>query len=245
MPAACLAMACALLALAPLAHGANRRVAIGDFRWTPQQVTIDLGEHVTWHWVGPDTLHSVTGASPNAAGLDSDPGDNFPDHPPGDAFRLDFNTPGTYDFVCKLHAAVRGSVTVTSNPGDPNLEVDPVPDLAVDLVAPELSGMALARPRFRRTGTALRFELDERALVEAQYFRLRKGTRPRYAGFREWRGHIGFNSVKFGGRSAKFGAKPGRYKAAVRATDASSNTSFAGRLKFQIVQPKKKGKRKK
>ena len=51
------------------AGAANRRVAIGHYQWSIPQIHLDLGEHVTWYWVGPDTLHSVTGTSPNDAGL--------------------------------------------------------------------------------------------------------------------------------------------------------------------------------
>ena len=38
-----------------------RKVAIGHYQWSHAVVHVDLGEHVTWYWVGPDTMHSVTG----------------------------------------------------------------------------------------------------------------------------------------------------------------------------------------
>jgi hypothetical protein len=39
------------------ASAANRRVAIGHYQWSIPQLHVNLGEHVTWYWVGPDTLH--------------------------------------------------------------------------------------------------------------------------------------------------------------------------------------------
>ena len=84
----------ACLAVVPSADAANRRVAVGDYAWSLPEVRIDRGEHVTWHWIGPDVEHSITGDSPSAAGLDSDPDENFPQHRLGDTFRLDFGAPG-------------------------------------------------------------------------------------------------------------------------------------------------------
>jgi plastocyanin len=224
------------LAAPVAADASNRRIAIGDYRWTPPEVDIDLGEHVTWHWVGPDTVHSVTGTSANAIGLDSDPQTAFPNHPVGDSFRLDFDAPGSYQFHCKLHSFVRGTVVVSSTPGNPNTEVDPVPPIQVDLQPPTVSELRLNRYSFRPRGTAMPFALDERSTLDAEIYRLRKKHKPRYAGYREWNAYIGYNSVKFGGRSDHFKARPGRYRAVIIATDESANTVTAKRLRFSILK---------
>lgn len=238
---ACAASVAALVAPA-LADAANRRVAISDFRWSVPDVQIDLGEHVTWHWIGPDTAHSITGNSLNAAGLDSDPGTSFPNHQIGDSFKLDFLTPGTYEFHCKLHKLVKGEVTVSSNPGDPLTEVDPIPESLVDLQAPVLTDVSLGRTLFRRDrGTALRFSLDERALVDAEIYRLPEGRKPVYAGYREWSAHIGLNSVKFGGPSKHFNARPGRYRATLYGEDEAANQlKKPRRVSFTIVKKPRK-----
>src|SRR5690242_3574617 len=74
-----LALLVAFLAFgAATASAANRRVSISHYQWSIPQIHVNLGEHVTWYWVGPDLLHSVTGISPNDKGWDSDPGLNTP-----------------------------------------------------------------------------------------------------------------------------------------------------------------------
>jgi plastocyanin len=218
-----LALALALL-VAPSAWGANRRVAISHYQWSRPQIQLDLGEHVTWYWVGPDTMHSVTGSSPR--------------HSIGDSFQLTFNTPGTYDFQCKLHPTVRGTVHVSSVPGDPTTEVDPVPKSHVDLTAPYVDGLSLRSSTFARQGTALRFGIDERATVDAEYYRLasrrHRPPRRRFAGWQQWHAHVGYNDARFANRGRHFRPVPGRYVATLRFTDASNNTARPRHLHFTI-----------
>jgi plastocyanin len=232
--AAALCLAAALVLAAP-AMGANRRVAIGHYQWSNPLINLDLGEHVTWYWVGPDTMHSVTGTSANDEGIDSDKGLDFPHHDLGDSFQLSFNTPGTYTFQCKLHSAVRGTVVVSDQPGNPNAEPDPVPPNNVDLTPPYLDGLRLDSTGFSGGGTRLHFGLDERGSVDAEIYRL-TGPRHRrhFAGWQHWRAYVGLNSVRFGNPSKHFNPSPGRYVAEVRATDRSSNTGRAQRVGFSI-----------
>lgn len=222
-----------LLAAAP-ARAANHRVAIGNYQWSMPLIHLDRGEHVTWYWVGPDTMHSVTGVSPNDAGLDSDAGVNTPDHTIGDSFRLSFNQPGTYDFQCKLHSGVRGTIVVSSAPGDPTTEVDPVPESNVDLNAPHVDELRVAERAFGRRGTTLRFGIDETATVDAEYYRLRRGGHRRFAGWHSWGAHVGYNDVGFGGASKHFHPRPGRYEAVIRASDTSHNTARPKVRRFTI-----------
>jgi plastocyanin len=240
------ALAALILALALVpseASAANRRIAIGDFMWSDDELRIDKGEHVTWYWIGPDTLHSVTGQGPPASGLDSDPGTNFPDHDIGDTFKLDFDTPGTYKFQCKLHSSVRGTVTVSDKPGDPVAEPDPVPKSRVDRKAPNLRNVRIDRTAFRRNGTSMKYSINEPARVDLEYFQLRRGgKRKRFAGYaRHKRGYVGLNRLRFGIRRSHFKARPGRYIAKVTATDESANTTRPTKLRFRIL---KSGKRK-
>ncbi len=222
------------LALAAPALAANRRISLSHYRWSDPDVQINLGEHVTWYWIGPDTMHSVTGPGPGAMTVDSDPGTDTPRHDIGDSFKVDFDQPGVYSFHCKLHPFVKGTVTVSAVPGDPSTEPDPVPRSNVDLKPPYIDGVHLAKATFGGAGTRLRYGANERASLDAEIYRVGK-HHLHFAGWRVWPpGHVGYNKVRFGRRSPHFKAQPGVYKAFLRATDSSHNQSRAHRLRFTI-----------
>lgn len=225
----------AALAAAP-AGAANRRIEISDYRWSEEDVAIQAGEHVTWHFTGPDLMHSVTGESQNVSGLDSDPGVNQPMQKLGRSYRVDFSQPGIYNFTCKLHTAVSGSVIVGPGPGDPVTEPDPIPDNNIDLVAPRLSSLRLGKPAVRRgSGVALRYSLDERARIEADFFRFEGEGKRRFSGFQTFRGFIGINSIGLGAPDAKLRLGPGRYLAVLRATDGVANESDPRYLRLRVL----------
>jgi plastocyanin len=229
-----LAAIAAVLAIAPAADASNRRVSISNYQWSDASLELDLGEHVTWYWVGPDTMHSVTGESPNALGIDSDAGIGLPQHKIGDSFRVDFDNPGTYNLVCKLHSTVRGTVTVSATPGDPASEQDPVPKSQVDLRPPRIRRLSLDGNPLRGRGGQLHFAFDDRGRVDADYYRIDAGGRKHFAGWAKWNAYIGLNEVRFGGRGKHFAAQPGRYLAELRATDHDANTSEPRKLRFEI-----------
>jgi plastocyanin len=244
--AALAAVAAAVLgggALAAPARAADAKVAIGHYRWSNAVVHVDLGQHVTWYWVGPDTMHSVTGISANDVSEDSDPNNPTPDHKLGATFRLSFTHPGVYTFQCKLHPVVRGEVIVSDAPGSPSDDPDPIPKLNVDLTRPTLSGLHLSAPRFPAAGTMLNLTLDDPSLIDAEIWHVRAGHRGAFAGWRTWRAHIGFNYLPFGGRGGHFKPAPGRYVAFVQATDLFNNTSRIQRVAFTIAGPAKPAKR--
>lgn len=230
---AVLAAAVAALAIAPAADAANRRIAISNYQWSDPDIHVDLGEHVTWYWVGPDVVHSVTGFSDNDRLIDSDPNNSLPQHPVGDSFKVDFDRAGSYSFRCKLHSTVRGTVTVSDTPGDPNTEPDPVPPARVDLKAPRLRKLQLASP-IRGRGGQLHFNLGERAKLVGDYYRVDAHGKRSYAGWARWSGYVGFNEVRFGGRGKHFDAAPGRYVAVLRATDHDQNESDPRQVHFKI-----------
>jgi len=227
-------LAAAVLLFATAAGASNRRVAIGDYQWSLPQIHLDRGEHVTWYWVGPDTMHSVTGVSANDRNLDSDRGVNTPNHPLGDTFKLTFNEPGTYRFQCKLHPGVRGTVSVSPTPGDPNREIDPVPKINFDLTPPHVSELKLRSRKFGRNGTTLHLGVDETSKIDAEYYEMRHGHRAGFAGWHAWHAHVGYNDVRFAGRSKHFRARPGHYIAVIRATDTSNNAARKLTRRFRI-----------
>jgi len=224
----------ASLLIAPLADAANRRIGISNYTWTDTEIELDRGEHVTWYWIGPDMMHSVTGKSDNAEGIDSDPLINQPQHDLGDSFQASFDEPGTYVLACKLHSTVRGTVTVSSNPGDPVSEPDPVPQSRVDRTPPQMREVALRNRKFGRRGTSLNFSLGERSRVSAEFYRYDADGHRHFAGYRTYNGYIGFNGVRLGGRSKHFRPRPGSYLALIVATDTANNSAKPHRLRFDI-----------
>lgn len=211
----------ALLAAAP-AHAASRKVSLGNFQWSPAAVAVDLGESVTWIWVGPDTQHSITGLSENAAGQDSDPGNAAPTHKPGDRFALTFDRPGTYDFHCKIHPGVRGSVTVSPVPGTRAPSPDPDPPIFFDLTPPEIDDALWVGTR------TVRYTLDEAARVTLDLAK-RRGRRWVFISSRTFDGHVGYNEQRLRGRFT-----PGAYRAYLRAADKDNNQSKDTVVGFRI-----------
>ena len=184
-----LAAAAATLCLAPPAAAANTRVSISNFEWSNKQVHVDLGEKVTWDWLGPDLAHSVTGISANALGWDSDPTTEPPSHRPGDSFTLQFTQPGTYAFQCKLHSFVRGEVVVSANPGDPNSDPGPQAPLNIDIVKPTLGGVsAQAHDDPRPQGRRHDGQISERGTLDAEYYRINSRGQARLQRLRDLEG---------------------------------------------------------
>ena len=225
------------------ASAANTRVAIANYLWTPEEIQLDLGEHVTWYWTGPDTMHSVTGVSENAKGIDTDPQSRLPEHALGDTFQYTFDQPGVYRFQCKLHTLVGGTVTVSDEPGDPVSEPDPIPKINVDRSKPVIRDLRLKATRFGRKGTSMQYSLNDHGKLDAEYFRYeRRGKRARgkgkpklrFAGWTKWKAHIGWNNARLGARSRNFKPRPGRYVAVLRAIDRTANESKPQRVTFTI-----------
>ncbi len=248
-------------ALAGPASASNTWVSISNFQWSNKNPHVDLGESVTWVWAGPDTAHSVTGRAPvdsafdpiltdDASQWDSDAGTNAPNHWPGDEFKVTFDHPGTYLFSCKLHPVVRGEVTVSNVPGDPDSDPGPKPKINFDFEAPVVSdhfftadgtnpAPAIIGPRGR--GIGFSFSVNEKATASADYYQLitrGKGKRKRsvrvFRGYAVWKAHVGINRVGFGKRSGNFAATPGRYLAWFHAEDRVQNSTEDIPLRFTI-----------
>lgn len=232
----------ALLCAAPLAvpsgaAAANTRVSIANYAWSNPSVSIDLGEKVTWDWLGPDLAHSVTGISANDTQWDSDPGTDAPDHRAGDSYTLQFNTPGVYLFQCKLHAFVRGQIVVSDLPGNPNSDPGPQPPLNVDITPPTLGSLVLKKSSTKGTkGIGLSAQISDRGTLDAEYYRLNSKGKRVYNGFKTWDTFIGVNHFALGARWKHFRAKPGRYEAVLRATDTSENVSKPVKKRFTITK---------
>ena len=221
--------------IAPSAQAVNTRVSIANYAWSQPQVRVDLGEKVTWDWLGPDLAHSVTGISANDLQWDSDPGTDAPAHRAGDTFTLQFTQPGEYLFQCKLHAAVRGAVIVSGVPGNPNSDPGPQPPLNLDLKPPTLGSLSMPKQRASgHGGLGFSVQISERGSLDAEYYRFNSKGRRVYNGFDTWKAFIGINHLRLGGRGKHFRARPGRYLAVLRASDEAANESKPLRRRFTI-----------
>jgi plastocyanin len=234
--------AAAALWLAPGAAARNTRVSISNFAWSNPEVQVNLGEKVTWDWIGPDLAHSVTGISPNALQWDSDPQTDAPSHRPGDSFTLQFQQPGIFQFRCKLHSAVRGEVIVSDVPGNPDSDPGPQAPLRLDVKRPTMGAVGLRRKRFSSPkGTPVTARISERGTLDGEYYRLRPGGKRTYNGYAVWKTFIGINHFRIGARGKHFKGRPGRYQVVLRATDLAANTSKPLRKVFTIVAPRRAG----
>ena len=80
-------------------------VDVVDIDYDPREVTVAKGGKVTWTQTG-DQPHTVTKESGPGPEFDSDTLNS------GDTFEQKFDTPGTIEYVCKIHPQQRGSITV-------------------------------------------------------------------------------------------------------------------------------------
>jgi plastocyanin len=232
-------LACLGALLLPATSAAdNTRVSIFNYEWSNKEVHVNLGEKVTWDWLGPDLAHSVTGISPDDLQWDSDPGTDAPDHRAGDAYTLQFSQPGVYYFQCKLHAFVRGEVVVSETPGNPLSDPGPRPPLNIDLKPPSLGGISLERPATGgHDGIPTKATISEKGTLDAEYYRLKPNGHRVYNGYKVWKTFIGYNHFRLGAAWKHFHARPGRYQAVLRATDQSANVSPPVKKTFTIAAP--------
>ena len=112
----------AMVVVGGAALAADARVAVLDNRFEPRQVTINVGDAVTWEFDG-NAPHSVTA---DDGSFDSHPqcsgsnivGCSSPASPP---FERTFSSAGTFAYHCKIHGAPGGGgmagVVVVNAPG--------------------------------------------------------------------------------------------------------------------------------
>ena len=88
---------------------------------------------------------------------------------------------------------------------------------------PTVSGITLQPRRFSLGGTTLHYALDDSSTIDAEIWHSSHGRRGTYAGWQQWRGHIGFNQVRFASRHRHFKPRPGSYIAYLTPTDFFGN----------------------
>ncbi len=80
-------------------------VNIQGFAFGPADLSVEAGATVTWNNLD-SADHTVT----QTGGLVF----KSPDLATGDTFVVTFDEPGSYQYICKFHPAMRGTVTVES-----------------------------------------------------------------------------------------------------------------------------------
>ena len=106
---AAIAPLAAALLLPALAQNGPSTIAIDNFTFNPQRLTVKAGATVTWT-NKDDIPHAI--ASPNNAfskskALDTD-----------NSYSFTFTAPGTYQYFCYLHPRMTGTIVVEAAPGN-------------------------------------------------------------------------------------------------------------------------------
>ncbi len=124
-------------------------------------VTIAAGGHVNFAYFMGNSRHNVVfpGARPTVCGISEGPGGTAAALPTEPSTRgweggCDFDAPGTYAFVCGLHSAMTGSVTVVATGASP-----PPPPPALEVPLDPVSGGAAAsglKVATQQRGTSVR-----------------------------------------------------------------------------------------
>jgi len=83
-------------------QGPVTAVAIKDFAFAPETVTVKVGSAITWT-NGDDTAHSVKSADGSFVSQDLQQGQTF---------SMPFTAPGTHPYVCGIHNFMIGRVVV-------------------------------------------------------------------------------------------------------------------------------------
>jgi plastocyanin len=105
---------------APAAGSVEREtVTIEGLSFTPNELTVDAG--TTVEWTNDDPVeHTVTSGTKGAQGVpgvskgkpDRPDGDFDAQLAPGKTFSFTFDTPGTYEYFCRIHGGMTGTVVV-------------------------------------------------------------------------------------------------------------------------------------
>jgi plastocyanin len=92
------------LAYAPSSAATTHDVSIKDFAFQPGNLSISVGDTVTWTNNDSFTSHTTTS---DTKVWDSGALDN------GQSFSHTFNEAGTYTYMCTIHTSMRGTITVS------------------------------------------------------------------------------------------------------------------------------------
>ena len=195
--------------------------ATSSSTFSPQTVTVNVGDTVTWRNDGG--FHNVHFED----GSFEQPAD--PSFAPWTVSR-DFKTPGTFKYFCEQHqnTGMVGTVVVQESGAPP-----PPPS---DTTGPDIDSLRIAPATFcnkktdacPKRGARLRFTIDEAADVSGKIIRR---SDKRQVGTLSIDAKVGSNSFAFSGK----GLKLGKYLLELTARDATGNTSPVNRTGFKVA----------
>jgi plastocyanin len=136
-----------VLPLAPAALAADHAVDIAGFAFSPQSVTVAVGDTVTWSNADAQN-HTATA---NGGSFDTGTiGGNT-------SKSVTFSTAGTFAYHCKIHPSMTGTIVVEAAAGPPPTDTDALPassrgdvSAVVVLLLAAGAGFVVARRRFSR-----------------------------------------------------------------------------------------------
>jgi plastocyanin len=74
----------------------------GSYAYEPAEVTVDVGETVTWTWDSPNH-NIVVSEQPAGASWNGTDGDGSTTYDAPHTYEFTFETPGTYEYYCQPH----------------------------------------------------------------------------------------------------------------------------------------------
>ena len=82
-------------------------VSVANFAYSPESLSVHVGDTVTWDFHQPDAPHNVVSGSG---------ADQFNSGAPQGRGHFDhqFTQAGTYHYICTVHPNMKGTVTVTA-----------------------------------------------------------------------------------------------------------------------------------
>lgn len=135
----------ALLTNPPKTQGAITIVTVGEFFFSPEPVTVAVGDTVQWDFIG-SIDHTTTGI-----------GDEFWNSglvAPGGSFSTKFTSPGTFSYICAVpgheQLGMIGTVVVTAPPPTPTSTPTPTPTATL---APTVTPTSVPIPTATATPT--------------------------------------------------------------------------------------------
>jgi plastocyanin len=118
----------------------TRHVAIANYQYAPSTMTVNSGDTVEWDWTGPDLNHSVSSLGGALQSLESHLGalvGAILGPPAPGNYSHTFPDVGSYQYFCRVHPDMTGSVRVVASgapdtqPANPPSGAPPAPTAGV------------------------------------------------------------------------------------------------------------------